>query len=204
MNDTTTVPAAPAEVRYLADALGDYLDRYDGPYAGARAVATALGAVLPPAVLNLVTDALDAPRGPAADLVIVDDPDAAPAPAIAPGRYRITFAGGMRGHARVGRTYGVAPIEADHDGMFLAIWNTVRPLLTSPDVDVCINPGPTPTAGTITVYCGMQIGARANYERIDADDADPFVEALERAVDHGTPPAHEYDGPHYDAPAAQA
>lgn len=107
MNDTTTVPAGPAEVRYLADALGDYLDQHAGPRSASRAVAERLGAVLPPAVLNLVTDALDAPRGPSADLVIVDD---------------------------------------------------------------------------------------------------PFLEALERAerADYcGTPPAHEYDGPHYDAPVAQ-
>lgn len=210
MNDTTTVPAGPAEVRYLADALGDYLAQHAGPRSASRAVAERLGAVLPPAVLNLVTDALDAPRGHSADLVIVDDPDDAPAPAIAPGRYRITFGRGLRGEARVGRTYNVPPLEAEHDGIYQAVWNTVRPLLTSGHVDVHINPGPTPTAGAITVYCGAQIGATATYERIDGPDAEVgFFDALKRTldeiegVDYGTPPAHEYDGPHYDAPAAQ-
>lgn len=99
-----------------------------------------------------------------------DETDDAPAPAIAPGRYRVTFLPGIGGMARVGRTYNVPPVEAYADEIADAVYRVARPLLLSGAVGVHVNPGLTPTDGTVTVFAGYQTAATATYERIGDDD----------------------------------
>lgn len=197
---TTTVPNPATELGYLAEALTDHNRRHDTPAGAALELATVLASVLTPADLNRITDALDtvglltaagaelaaaiagervagvhvaAERGPRADLVIVNDPPDAElaAATIAAGRYRVTFDAGLRGEARIGRTYNVPPLElavADDDAEAIgdAVYRIARPLLRSGDIDVHVNPGPTPNTGRVIIIAGYQNAGTGTYYRV--------------------------------------
>lgn len=121
--------------------------------------------------LNRITDAVG-PRGYHADVVIVDeDPDSDVAYVAKGGRYRVTFDPGMRGEARIGRTYNVPPVEVvivdnDLDVIRDAVYRVARPLLLSGDIDVHVNPGPTPNTGRVVILSGVQTGGLGTYQRI--------------------------------------
>ena len=61
-------------------------------------------------------------------------------------------------------------VEAYADEIADAVDRVARPLLLSGAVGVHVNPGLTPTDGTVTVFAGYQTAATATYERIGDDD----------------------------------
>lgn len=197
----TTVPATATttELGYLAEAIADHYRRNPAPAGAALDLAVVLASVLPPVQLNEITDALDAhaliadaaveleaaiagervagvhvagERGPRADLVIVNDPpEDLPAPTVAAGRYRITFDAGLRGEARIGRTYNRPPVEVtvaddDLEAIGDAVYRAARPLLLSGDIDVHVNPGPTPNTGRVVILAGLHNAGTGTYQRI--------------------------------------
>lgn len=99
------------------------------------------------------------------------DPGPEPAP-ITAGRYRVTFDAGIRGEARIGRTYNVPPLEAvvgpHNPGNELAdaVHRVARPLLLSANTAVHVNPGPTPSAGRVVIFAGYQTAGTGTYQRI--------------------------------------
>lgn len=87
------------------------------------------------------------------------------------GRYRVTFDPGMRGEARIGRTYNVPPVEVvivdnDLDVIRDAVYRVARPLLLSGDIDVHVNPGPTPNTGRVLIIAGYQNAGTGTYHRV--------------------------------------
>lgn len=182
----TTVPNTATELGYLAEALTDHNRRHDSPAGAALELATVLASVLTPADLNRITDALDTvgllaaagaelaaaiagERGPRADLVITDEDPAGSLAAA--GRYRVEFDPGIRGEARIGRTYNVPPVEVvivddDLDVIRDAVYRVARPLTLSADLDVHVNPGPTPNTGRVVILSGYQNAGLGTYRRI--------------------------------------
>lgn len=208
---TTTLPRTTRPMDYLADALADHNRRHGGNAdAAAHEVALVLAALAPdPGWINAVTDLLDR-LGPNAPALAVEADDEADEDAVTASpfglRCRVTFGRGRHGEARIGRTYNVPPLDVEIGagtdviaGLANAVYDYARPKLLSADIDVHVNPTPIPGTYEVTVYAGVAIGARATAvaQFPDDDEADEGYRGE-------FPPAHEYDGPHYDTPRPQS